>query len=191
MYDDTQNLNAALSEVFRRRNESRRFLITLDGPCATGKTTLAGRLAESLGAAVLHTDDFVIPHAQKTPERLAVPGGNCDAERLRDEVLEPWKEGRPVFFRRYLFREDRMAAPELLPDRPVLIIEGSYINLPSLRPYADLRLFLSRPWEVRKARLEKRESPQSLQGFYDRWIPLEDAYFAAYGLPDSGCILLE
>ena len=33
-------------------------------------------LAEALGAAVVHTDDFVVPHAMKTKERLAIPGGN-------------------------------------------------------------------------------------------------------------------
>ena len=57
-------------------------LVTIDGPCASGKTTLAEQLAEMLPAAVIHTDDYVVPHALKTAERLAIPGGNCDAERL-------------------------------------------------------------------------------------------------------------
>ena len=34
------------------------------------------------------------------------------------------------------------------------------------------------------------ESPESLAMFRKRWIPLEDAYFAAFGLPDAGCIVL-
>ena len=78
----------------------RRVLITLDGPCASGKTTLAGRLAKALHAAVLHTDHFVVPHERKTAERLRVPGGNCDWERLTSEVLIPWKGGRAGTFRR-------------------------------------------------------------------------------------------
>jgi 16S rRNA (cytidine1402-2'-O)-methyltransferase len=40
----------------------------------------------------------------------------------------------------------------------------------------------------RRARLEKRESPDSLRRFDLRWIPLENAYFEAYHLPDEGCI---
>ena len=168
----------------------RRLLVTLDGPCASGKTTLARELAEELCAAVVHTDDFVIPHEQKTKERLAIPGGNCDADRLAGEVVIPWKEGRPVRFRRYDCRAGFLAEPEDLPDRDVLILEGSYCNLPGIRRYADIRLFMDTPAEVREERLRKRESEESLKRFHDLWIPLEDAYFAAYGLPDAGCILL-
>ena len=56
------------------------FLITIDGPCGSGKSTLAAALSQSLGADVVHMDDFVIPHAQKTPERLALPGGGDTVE---------------------------------------------------------------------------------------------------------------
>ena len=43
---------------------------------------------------------------------------------------------------------------------------------------------------VRRQRLEQRESPASLKMFDERWIPLENAYFEAFGLPDEGCILI-
>ncbi len=167
-----------------------RLLVTLDGPCATGKTTLAQFLSESLHAAVLHTDDFVIPHARKTPEQLAIPGGNCDAERLASETLGPWRAGSAATFRRYDFRRDRLCPEEALPNRRILILEGSYCNLPVIRRYADVRLFLTASRETRLRRLRERESPESLQGFFDRWIPLEDAYFEAYRLPDAGCLIL-
>ncbi len=167
-----------------------RLLVTLDGPCATGKTTLAQKLAQKFQGEVIHTDDFVIPHAQKTPERLAVPGGNCDAERLAAEVAAPFKAGSTVRYRRYDFRNDVLLPEEQLPDSQVLILEGSYCNLPVLRQYADVRLFLQVPWKIREARLLVRESPASMQQFLARWIPLEDAYFEAYHLPDDGCILI-
>ncbi len=169
----------------------RRLLVTLDGPCATGKTTLAASLASALQGLVLHTDDFVVPHEMKTPERLAHPGGNCDEERLAGEVLSPWAKGLPVRFRRYDCKKARFHPEEELPPCSLLILEGSYCNLPLLRSFAHIRLFLTAPWDVRLSRLRERESPASLQMFMDRWIPLEDAYFAAYHLPDEGCILLE
>ncbi|MBO4298911.1 MAG: hypothetical protein J5998_08915, partial [Clostridia bacterium] len=171
-----------------REASGRRLLVTLDGPCASGKTTLAARLADALDAAVVHTDDFVIPHKQKTPERLAVPGGNCDAERLESEVLRPWASGQTVIYHTYDCQADRLRPPETLPDAGVLILEGSYCNLPTLRRYAGIRLFMSTPPDVCLARLERRESPASLRNFRDRWIPLENAYFSAYGLPDEKCI---
>ncbi len=180
----------AVAAIARKKAASGPLTVTLDGPCASGKTTLAARLAPLFRADVLHTDDFVIPHAQKTPERLAVPGGNCDAERLVREVLSPRDAGRDARFRRYDCRTDRLLPEEILPADGVLILEGSYSNLPALREYADVRLFLSVPREVRERRLKERESPDSLSRFRSLWIPLEDAYFSFYGLPDEGCTVI-
>ena len=179
-------------EILRRvaAAPGKRVLVCLDGPCATGKTTLAGKLAEVLDAAVVHTDDYVIPHEEKTPERLAVPGGNCDAERLAREVAAPWKAGGPVVYRRYDCRRGVLLPEETLPEGRVLILEGSYCSLPAIRRYADVSLFLTAPWELREQRLLRRESPESMQRFRNLWIPLEDAYFKAFGLPDRDCLVL-
>ncbi len=172
-------------------NKAKRLLVTIDGPCASGKTTLARRLSEALCAPVIHTDDFVVPHARKTAERLAAPGGNCDAERLVREVLAPFQRGELVRFRRYDCRADRLLPEEELPKGTrALILEGSYCNLPVIREFAGLRLFVDTPEEIRMERLRKRETPESLRRFREKWIPLEKAYFQAYHLPDSGCVIL-
>ena len=178
----------AVSAISAGQTDGSRLLVTVDGPCASGKTTLARKLAEAFEAPVVHTDDFVIPHAQKTGERLAVPGGNCDAKRLAEEVAAPWKSGGPVTYRKYDCGADRLLPPEELPDSRILILEGSYCNLPEIRRFADVRLFVSAPLKEREKRLRRRESEQSLKMFHDRWIPLEDRYFAVFGLPDPGCI---
>lgn len=172
-----------------RQPSAGRLLVTIDGPCATGKTTFASRLAEVFQAAVVHTDDFVVPHARKTPERLSIPGGNCDVDRLAGEVVIPWKNGEAVQYRKYDWTADALLAPQTIPPVRILILEGSYCNLPLIREHADIRIYLDVPWKTRKARLETRESPESLKRFYDRWIPLEDAYIAAYHLPDTGCVI--
>ncbi len=187
---DEAGFTAALMEnVAEKRRGGERLLITLDGPCASGKTTLAGKMAEVLHAVVVHTDDFVIPHAQKTKERLAVPGGNCDADRLVGEVLSPWKRGETARFCRYDCKRACMREPEELPACDTLILEGSYCNLPAIREFADIRLFMNTPWEIREKRLRERESEDSLKRFHDLWIPLENAYFEAYELPDPECML--
>ena len=176
--------------ILEKQAEHQRTVLTIDGPCASGKTTLAEKLAERFDAAVVHTDDFVIPHAQKTRERLAVPGGNCDAERLVREVIAPWKRGLPVEYRKYDCGRDCLGPVASLPEKTMLIVEGSYCNLPAIRKYADLCLFMDTPEEVRRARLRERESPESLQRFDEKWIPLENAYFMVYNLPDSVCVLV-
>ena len=171
--------------ISRERKGRKRLTVTLDGPCASGKTTLASKLAEAFGASVIHTDDFVIPHALKTPERLAVPGGNWDLERILEEIIVPWSSGAIVKYRKYDCASDSFSPEETLPQSDTLIIEGCYCNLPGIRECADVRLFLDAPWGKREQRLAKRESEASLKMFHERWIPLEDAYFKTFGLPDS------
>ena len=185
-----QELLSAVCSMVKKAQTDQPLLITIDGPCASGKTTLAGRLSAAFTCDVLHTDDFVVPHARKTEERLSIPGGNCDWERLTRDVLAPWKQGLPVRYQRYDCHADCLTPPETITSRDLLILEGSYCNLPAIRKYAGLRFFVDTPLEVRLERLRRRESPESLERFFSKWIPLENAYFDAYGLPDRGCISL-
>ena len=70
-----------------------RLLVTIDGPCGSGKSTLADALSAALNAPIIRMDDFFLPHALKTPQRLAIPGGNVDLERLMQEVILPFAAG--------------------------------------------------------------------------------------------------
>lgn len=184
-----KNLHAVLEQV--RALGSSHLLITIDGPCGSGKSTLAQQLFAALGAPVVHMDDFVIPHAQKTPERLSEPGGNADVGRLLSEVLQPWLARQPFAYRPYLCHEDAFGAPVSVPSCPLLILEGSYCGLPKIAEHAGLRLFLRVSPEVQQRRLLQRVGPERLVAFNERWIPLENAYFSAFGLPDAGCIVLD
>ena len=181
----------ALCRALEAARHAQRCLVTLDGPCAGGKTTLAARLAAALGAQTLHTDDFVVPHAAKTAQRLAQPGGNCDWERLTEETLRPWLKTGEAEARRYSCSRDAFLAPEKLRDGKWLLLEGSYSGLPAIRELADVRLFLWAPEETRMRRLRERESPASLKRFEQLWIPLEEAYFRAYDLPDEGSLIIK
>lgn len=85
-----------------------RLLVTIDGPCGSGKSTLADALSAALNAPIIRMDDFFLPHALKTPQRLAIPGGNVDLERLMQEVIIPFAAGQPVVYRRYLWPRGRI-----------------------------------------------------------------------------------
>lgn len=170
--------------------EKEHVLIGIDGRCASGKSTLAGRLAAILGGCVVSMDDFFTPHAEKTPERLALPGGNADVLRFRDEVLTPWLACGTTAYRPYSCHEDRLMNPVAIPDTPYLIVEGSYCFHPDAgRPY-DVCVFLSIPYEEQIKRISQRDGDWLLQRFIREWIPLEEAYFSAFGFPDDQCILL-
>ena len=185
-----RTISGVVAAVSAGLAETGRVLVTIDGPCASGKTTIASRIAAVMNCDVIHTDDFVVPHARKTPERLSVPGGNCDWERLVRDVIAPWKNGMAVCFRKYNCHKDCLEPPETIVSDRLLILEGTYCNLPAIREYADIRCFVSTPETVRRNRLEQRETPDLLALFDSRWIPLENAYFDAFGLPDADCIMM-
>ena len=56
------------------------ILVAIDGPCASGKTTLGKRLERQLSASLIHADDFFLPKEKRTAERKAEVGGNIDYE---------------------------------------------------------------------------------------------------------------
>ena len=177
----------ALTAATPRRE---RLLLTIDGPCGSGKSTLAGWLSKMLEAPVIHTDDFMIPMARKTPERLAIPGGNEDVERLVAECLHPWQETGSCVCRPFDCHADRYLPAQEIIQAPLLILEGSYSNLPSIRAFANVRIFLSIDPTLQLQRLRLRVGDDRLPMFISRWIPLENAYFDAYHLPDDDCITL-
>ena len=74
-------------------------VVAIDGKCASGKTTLASRLAEIYDCNVFHMDDFFLQRSQRTPERLAQIGGNVDYERFQEEVLLPLRFRRAFSYR--------------------------------------------------------------------------------------------
>ncbi len=159
--------------------EKERVLVALDGPCGGGKTESARRLAALFDCNVFHADDFYLPAELRTTERLLEPGGNMHRERLLEEVLLPVQAGETARPRR--FDHARLAPGEAQTVRPrrLNIIEGSYSLHPALRDAYDLRVFLHIPPEEQLERLRHRESPESFAQFVERWIPLEERYFAA------------
>ncbi|MCI5843799.1 MAG: hypothetical protein MR004_09170 [Clostridiales bacterium] len=152
------------------------LLIAIDGPCAAGKTTLSARLAACYDCNVFHTDDFYLRPEQKTPQRLAQPGGNMDRERLAAEVLDPLQRWETVLYRPYSCRTQTVSNGSAIPFRRLNIIEGSYSLHPDLRRYYDLKVVLDIAPDHQWNRLKRRESQKSLELFRDRWIPLEQNY---------------
>lgn len=167
-----------------------RLLLTIDGPCGSGKTTMADLLSRLLPAPVIHMDDFYVPIAQKTAERLSIPGGNANIERLMEECLLPWQRDGQTSYRPYLCHEDRFLEPRIIAKSHVTILEGSYSNMPPVRAMADVRVYLTIDEPTQLARIEQRNGPERLKLFISRWIPLEQAYHRAYGLPDDGCLIV-
>lgn len=158
--------------------------VAIDGRCASGKTTLAARLQQQLHCLVFSMDDFFLRPEQRTPQRLAQPGGNVDYERFAQEVLLPWRKGTPFSYRPYNCHTQTLEDPVAVSPGTLAIVEGSYSCHPALWDWADLHLFLTVDPAVQQQRILARNGAEGWKVFQARWIPLEERYFAAFSIPE-------
>lgn len=165
------------------------LIVAIDGPCTSGKTTLAAKLAESYDCNVFHMDDFFLRPEQRTPERYGQIGGNVDYERFREEVLTPLMEQKAFSYQPFDCKTFTFSAPVPVKPKQLNIIEGSYSHHPYFRNPYDLKILLSVTPEVQRQRILQR--PAFLhQSFFEQWIPMENRYFAHYISKNSADIIL-
>ena len=165
--------------------------IAIDGRSASGKTTLALALAEAIGARVVHMDDFFLPMELRTEERLAIPGGNVHYERIQNEVLPYITETAAFSYERFDCATMQLTEHRQLPEATYTIIEGAYSCHPFLGDYMSLRVFMDVDSKVQIERIRKRNGMEKAEIFQRKWIPLEEAYFQAYGIREKAQIILK
>lgn len=160
------------------------LLIAIDGRCAAGKTTLAANLQEKINCNVIHMDHFFLRPEQRTESRLQEAGGNVDYERFLEEVMLPLKEGRRFSYRQFDCKRMELTSEINIEPDTVTIVEGSYSCHPVLWDFYDLRVFLSVEQNEQLRRIADRNGENAAAVFHERWIPLEEQYFAAYRISE-------
>ena len=183
-------VGSAISRIEALLVGRERVFVAIDGPCASGKTTLARVLNERFGGDVLHMDDFFLRPGQRTPERLAEPGGNVDRERFEMEVLAPLSAGHAVQYRPWDCHAGDFAKSHTVEPSRLTLIEGSYSMHPALRGYYDCMICLAIDPAEQLRRLESR-NPRMLRRFVDEWIPLENRYFEAAGVRTAADMVID
>ena len=185
-YDVEKIIDAIVNALERKE----RITVAIDGPCASGKTTLASKLHARLGGNLFKVDDFFLRPCQRTEARLAEIGGNFDYERLLYEVISPLKEGETVNYRPYVCYKGEFGEWISSPPERLNIVEGSYSTHPVLGDYADVRIFVTVSPKEQIRRIEDRD-PVLLSRFINEWIPKETAYFEKFGIKDRCDIIFE
>ena len=163
-------------------------IVAIDGKCTSGKTTLAGRLAEMYDCNVFHMDDFFLRPEQRTAERFAEVGGNVDYERFMEEVLLPLKAGKPFSYRPVDCRTFTLAEPLSVAPKKLNIIEGTYSHHHYFGNPYDLKIVLTIDDQTQRERIMQR--PEFLhKRFFEEWIPMEERYFEEFSIA-AGCDLI-
>ena len=134
------------------------LVVAVDGHGAAGKTTLATEAAGTLGAVLLHTDDFF--HMAREVPRDELPMAQYyDWARLRSEALEP----------------------ALADGASSILVEGVSAGTPALSDLVTHSVFVQTPEAVRLARLHGRITREEWD---EDWLAVERLYFSSRP-PDS------
>ncbi len=186
-----KRLLPVLQSIYTKMTTINPLIIAFDGRCGSGKTTLANDLGKLFDVKVIHMDDFYVPMALKTSERLNQPGGNVHYERFNEEILGRIRH--PISFTYRVFNCEKQCYCEIkrIDNAPIRIVEGSYSMHPSFGDYADLYIFCDVDPEEQKRRILERNGPEKLKAFINQWIPLEESYFEAYQIQNKADFILQ
>ena len=157
-------------------------LVALDGMSCAGKSTLAAALSRHYGCPVVHMDDFFLPPELRLPERFSEPGGNVHHERVLAQVLLPLSRGEETVYDRFDCHTMSYVEQIHLSPAPLIVVEGAYALHPTLRDFYDLRVFYPVESQTQLSRILKRNGPQCLTRFQEKWIPLENRYIEFCGV---------
>ncbi|MGN9908684.1 uridine kinase family protein [Phytohabitans sp. LJ34] len=169
----------ALAEDVRRRGQGRpRILVGIDGPGASGKSTLAAAFAVAIpGAVIVHVDDFYLP-SKDQGSRVGEIASHFDWPRLTEQVIRPASTGAAVRYQRYDWNEDELAEWIEVPAGRPIIIEGVYCLEETLRDRYTYTIFCQADPRTRLGRGLERDGEEARSMWVDEWMPAEDEYIA-------------
>jgi uridine kinase len=157
----------------------RTSVVAIDGRSGAGKTSLAARLRDELGAPVVTLEDLY--------------GGWDGLERgidlLVSAVLEPLSAGRAARVPRYDWVAEAWDTPWTLESPEVLIVEGVGAGAKRAAAYASTLIWMETPDSVRKKRAFKRDGA-TYPPYWDMWAAQEEALLAREHTADRADIII-
>ncbi len=152
--------------------------VAIEGRAASGKTTMAALLADLFDGTVISMDDYFLPVEQKSPERLALPGGNLDAERFRQEIMAS-RYAENIAHARFDCHTQTLLSLVVEERKSFLFVEGVYSLRSDFRSFYDVKILLDTDSETQKLRIWDRGGEALLHRYETEWLPLEEEYFVA------------
>jgi len=152
------------------------FLITIDGPAGSGKTTLAEVIHENLAkggesVATIHMDDLYAGWDLALSSELT---------QSLEQILTAYFERGRIQIPQYDWLEERFSSPLTINSPNVLILEGVGSGQKITRDSADIKLWIEAPREIAFARVLERDG-ENIRPQMQQWQVRESAHFLEEG----------
>lgn len=161
-------------------------LVSIEGSCASGKSTIAQKIKSEFNVSIIHADDFFLNDADKKKE-IGV-GEYIDYKKI-ENLLSKLSLGKTIDFQKYDCSKKEYINSSI-EVKPIVIVEGVYSYNQHLRKYFDYLIFVSINKKTQLERLEKRSSPFIFQKFINEWIPREEEYFNTLNVLENANIVI-
>ena len=179
----------AIDRAMKTLNGKDQVTVAIDGMCGSGKSTLGRILEVVYDCNMFHVDDFFLRPEQRTPERLAEPGGNLDYERFKGEILDHLADPEGFTYQVYNCSKQALDGFVKVPYKKLNIIEGAYSQHPYFEDPYDLKFFCKISSEEQVSRIMKRNGPEMLERFKQIWIPMENRYFETFRIEEKSILI--
>ena len=170
-------LGDIVAAIERLLAERPRIVVAISGYAGAGKTELAHQIVGELPDAVrLRGDDFLHP---ASVHRRSRDWDGVERDRLRSEVLEPFRAGRIVEVRPLDWNTGQLGLPTPLPRASVLVVDAIGIFHPELLPWFDLTVWVDADPRTAQERGMARDRAAGLdhdQLWTEVWTPNDRAF---------------
>ncbi len=156
------------------------MVVAVDGRSGTGKTTYAARLAERLGAPVLHLDD-VYPGWDGLEAGVSV---------VARSVLAPLATGGLAAYERWDWMRSRPGRRVVVPPTSVLVVEGVGAGARPAGDHAAVMVWLEADDGLRRRRALTRDGAVFARQ-WDRWAAQEERIFDRDRVRDRADLLVD
>ena len=187
---DNNAIVSGIESLVNEKNLSDHFVLSLDGPCGSGKTTIANELRDRYGYNIVHMDDFYLPFQERDNNWMSVVAGHMDFDRLIKKVLKPYKAKIETNYISYDCHSDRYLQKIDVDLEKPLVLEGSYSSHPILKDYIDIKIYVDIDNKTQIERLTNRNR-ETVDKFVAMWIPFENNYFKTLKIKESSDLVYE
>jgi uridine kinase len=186
---DKAKINKSLEVLVKllqeKESASKVNIVVFDGRSGAGKTTIATFLANILKTKVIHMDDFFLPPAIRTKERLNETGGNIHYERFLKDILPKIRKKEAFSYLKYDCLTKSFTVKREIPSSKWRIVEGAYSTHPLFEKYYDLKVFCDISPKEQIRRIILRNGQEKAKEFAEKWIPMEEKYIKEFKIRED------